>query len=345
MNTIQNKQNGEKKSYRVLLLLIVGLAAFSSAMNELNQLQKLTFQAGSLLASWSDTVMPTASASSAVVPATCVESVVIPPVPPVPSMPNLPQTVMLSALSQETSRSDDFRWNGVIAPGASIEIKGINGEITAEPSGGPEVQVVAEKRSRNSDVNSVQVKVVQHAGGVTICALYPNEFGEYPDCGPGDSERKGGSGNTRNNDVQVDFRVKVPDRVGFIGKTVNGAISAMSLTGNVVTRTVNGEIKLSTTGYAEAATVNGEIEARLGNALWPSTLTFKTINGQINIDLPPGASTVVDAETLNGSINSDFPLEVTNLKGKKHVKGTIGSGGRDLVLKTLNGSINLRRAG
>ena len=342
MNNIQSNQSGEKKSYRVLLLLIVGLAAFSSAMNELNQLQNFTLEAGKLVASWSETVMPTARASSPVVTASCVDRVVV---PSMPAMPNVPQIMMIASVPQNASRSDEFRWNGVVAPGGSVEVKGINGEIIAEPSTGPEVQVIAEKRSRNSDVNSVQVKVVQHAGGVTICALYPNEYGEYRDCGPGDSESKNGSGNVRNNDVQVNFTVKVPDRVGFVGKTVNGAISATSLSGNVITRTVNGEIKLSTTGYAEATTVNGEIAARLGNSQWPNSLTFKTVNGEINIDLPPGVSTEVDAETLNGSINSDFPLEVTNLKGKKHVKGTIGSGGRNLMLKTLNGSINLRRAG
>lgn len=339
MNNIQSNQSGEKKSYRVLLLLIVGLAAFSSAMNELNQLQNFTFEASKLVASWSETVMPTASASSPVLAASCSDRVVV------PAVPNVPRNMMLASLPQNSSRSDEFRWNGVVAPGGSVEVKGINGEISAEPASGSEVQVIAEKRSRNSDVNSVQVKVVQHAGGVTICALYPNEYGEYRDCGPGDSESKNGSGNIRNNDVQVNFTIKVPDRVGFIGKTVNGAISATSLSGNVTTRTVNGEIKLSTTGYAEATTVNGEIAARLGNAQWPNTLTFKTVNGEINIDLPPSVSTEVDAETLNGSINSDFPLEVTNLKGKKHVKGTIGTGGRDLILKTLNGSINLRRAG
>jgi hypothetical protein len=30
---------------------------------------------------------------------------------------------------------------------------------------------------------------------------------------------------------------------------------------------------------------------------------------------------------------------------RKQITGTIGAGGRDLVLKTLNGSINIRRAG
>lgn len=326
MNNIQQIQPGAKKFYRVLVFLIVGFAAFSSAMNELNQAQNLTMHVGDLISAWSDGVMPTANASAAIAP----------PVFPIENL-----------IPQEASHADEFRWNGVIAPGAAIEVKGINGEIVAEPTNDAEVQVIAIKKSRRSDVNSVKMKVVQHAGGVTICALYPNEDGEYLDeCGPGErSDRKERSDRVRNNDVQVNFAVRVPQRVSFIGKTVNGAISATSLTGNVVTCTINGSIKISTSGYAEATTINGEISARLGDNNWPNALTFKTINGGINLDLPPSLSAVVDAQTLNGAISSDFPLNITNQKGRKFVKGTIGSGGRDLVLRTLNGSINLRIAG
>jgi hypothetical protein len=330
MNKDAGNQIPVTKSYRVLLILIIGLAAFSSAMNELNQLQSLTLQASNLIGAWTDVMVPTASASGPVVANSCLANFV----------PSLPQA---------GSHSDEFRWNGNIAPGLAIEVKGINGEINAEPTSGSEVQVVASKRSRRSDVNSVQIKVQQHAGGVTICALYPNEDGEYPtDCigGDGKGNNEGsGNGSVRNNDVRVDFTVRVPDRVGFVGKTINGGISATSLTGNVVTKTINGSIKISTTGYAEASTINGEIAARINDANWPKSLTFKTLNGEINLDLPRNLNASVDAQTLNGTITSDFPLEVTNLKGKKFVKGTIGSGGRELLLKTLNGSINLRIAG
>jgi hypothetical protein len=329
MNNSQGNPVGEKKSYRVLLLLIVGLAAFSSAMNELNQIQDLTLRAGKLIAAWSDVVVPTASASGPLISTSCV--------------PN--------AVPQSISQSDEFRWSGNVAPGATIEVKGINGEIVAEAANGSDVEVIAVKRSQRSDVNSVHMKVEQHAGGVTICALYPNEDGEYPtECGrdgDNDSERResSSSGNVRNNDVKVDFRVRVPARVGFIGKTINGGISATALTGNVITRTINGSIKISTSGYGEATTINGEIAAKLGDANWPKALSFKTINGGISLDLPGNVSTSFDAQTLNGSINSDFPLKVISIEGRKHVRGTIGSGGRELLLKTLNGSINLRMAG
>jgi len=326
-----NKQNqsGEKKSYLVLLLLVVGLAAFSSAMSELNQLRSLTVETGRLIALWSDLVVPSASASSPVIANSCVPTFV-------------PQNV---------SHSDEFRWSGNVPAGSSIEVNGINGEIVADSASGSEVQVVALKKSHRGDVNSVHIKVEQHEGGVTICALYPNDAGEYPtNCSGGvvnDSGQSEGNGsrNIRNNDVAVDFTVHVPSQVGFVGKTVNGGISVTALSGNVVTRSVNGSIKISTTGYAEAATVNGEINARFLNGAWPKELSFKTVNGEINLDLPANLSATIDAKTFNGSISSDFPLNVTEEKGRKALRGTIGSGGRELNLKTLNGSINLRIAG
>jgi hypothetical protein len=327
MNKTPENLNVQKRSYRVLLFGVIGLAVFSSAMRELNHVRAITHEAGELIASWSDALVPTASA--------CNTEVV--------------KNRNGAGEVQTVNQSDDFRWNGNIAPGLAIEVNGINGEIIAEPSSGAEVQVVAIKRSKRTDVNLVQMKVVQHAGGVTICALYPNEDGVYPSsCGRDDNKsenRRSGNNNIRNNDVRVDFTVKVPQGVGFVGRTINGEISATSLSGNVITSTINGSIKISTTGYAEASTINGQIAAKLGDGNWPKALSFKTINGEISLDLPANLSAAVDAQTLNGRINSDFPLHVSDLDGRKQVKGTIGSGGRDLVLRTLNGSINLRIAG
>jgi hypothetical protein len=316
MNNVS--QDREKKSYRVLILVVIGLVAFASAMRELNQLRQMTLDAGTMLAAWSDFVIPTANASNPVVAESC----------------SLTRNVTWQR------STDGFKWSGVVAQGQAIEIKGINGDVLAEPSNANEVQVVATKMARRSDVNSVELRVVPHAGGVTICAVYPNEDGEPNTCEPGEGK---GRNSTRNNDVRVNFVVRVPYRVGFVGRTVNGEISATSLSGNVITRTINGSIKISTAGYAEATTINGEILARMGDANWPNALSFSTLNGGITLDLPANASAEVEAKTLNGAINSDFPLE-TNNRSRKHIKGKIGIGGRSLILKTLNGSINLRIA-
>lgn len=326
MNDEIQNSNPERKSHLIILFIVISLAAASSALKELRDARAMLGDVAQVISSWSDAIVPTASARTRtvkVVAESCEARVVV--------------------NSQNTS--DEFRWNGPIAQGQTVEIKGINGRITAEAGTGNEVQVLAVKSSRRSDVNTVQVKVVQHSRGVTICALYPNDSGEVQDCDSESGQRQRSEKfNVKNNDVTVDFTVKVPARASFIGKTVNGEISASQLTGNVVAKTVNGSIRISTTGYAEATTVNGEISARLGDAQWANAVNFSTLNGGINLDLPANLSTDVEAETLNGQINSDFPINLTSLKDRRHLRGRIGAGGRELLLKTLNGSINLRLA-
>lgn len=51
-------QNSDKASYRIILLLIVGLTAFSSAMKELNQIQQLSLDASRLIAQVSGKIVP-----------------------------------------------------------------------------------------------------------------------------------------------------------------------------------------------------------------------------------------------------------------------------------------------
>ena len=326
MNNQKQNSNPERKSPLIILFIVITLAAASSALKELRDAHAFLTDVAQVISSWSDAMIPTASArtrTTKIATETCESRVVV----------------------QTQNTSDEFRWNGPIAPGQTVEIKGINGRITAEAGAGNEVQVLALKSSRRTDVNSVQVKVVQHSRGVTICALYPNEAGDVQDCDNESGQRERSRNfNIKNNDVNVDFTVKVPAQVSFVGKTVNGEISATQLSGNVVAKTVNGGIRISTTGYAEASTVNGQISARMGNAQWSNTANFSTLNGEINLDLPANLSADVEAETLNGQINSDFPINVTTLKDRRHLRGRIGAGGRELLLKTLNGSINLRLA-
>src|SRR5262245_21296022 len=233
----------------------------------------------------------------------------------------------------------DFRWNGRLTSGQSIEIRGINGDIRATASGSGDVEVTATKQARRGNPDEVRIEVVPHSGGVTICAVYPSSNGREPNsCEPG-----GSKSNTRNNDTTVNFDVRVPYGVNFVGRTVNGEISGESLQGDADASTVNGSIKLSTTGLAEAKTVNGSVNVTMGRADWPRGASFKTVNGEIALTLPNSLDADLRAETLNGSINSDFPITVTGQVSRRRLSGTIGSGGRPLDLQTVNGSITLKR--
>jgi hypothetical protein len=48
---------------------------------------------------------------------------------------------------------------------------------------------------------------------------------------------------------------------------------------------------------------------------------------------------------VNGDIVTDFPLTVTGRMSRRGLHGTIGTGGRELGLYTVNGTIRLRKAG
>src|SRR6266508_1883921 len=187
-------------------------------------------------------------------------------------------TLLLAATATPAAAQQEFRWHGRIAAGKSIEIKGVNGDVSAVAGSG-ETEVTAVKRAKRSDPDDVKIEVVEHADGVTICAVYPSDGRRENSCAPGE----GGHMNTRDNDVGVYFTVRVPAGVKFIGKTVNGEMEAANLASDV------------------------------------------------------------DAVTVNGDIVSDFPLTVTGRLGPRRVHGTIGSGGRELSLTTVNGSIKLRK--
>jgi len=248
-------------------------------------------------------------------------------------------TAAVLVLFASGAAAQDFRWHGAIAEGRSIEVKGVNGDIIAEPSGSNEVEVTAEKRSRRDNPEDVRIEVVPHAGGVTICAVYPSREGRPNECAPG----KGGRMNVRNNDVTVRFTVRVPAGVAFVGKTVNGEVEATRLNGDIDLDTVNGSVTFSTSGTGRASTVNGSIRGEMGRADWSDTLGMSTVNGSITLTLPSSLSADLRATTLNGDISSDFPLSVSGRISRRRLEGTIGGGGRTLALESVNGSITLKR--
>src|SRR6266849_10927019 len=186
----------------------------------------------------------------------------------------LPKTVAVSlglaaCLALRGAAQSDFQWRGQLTSGQTLEVKGVNGDIRALPSSTTDTQVTATKSARRSNPAEVRFEVVPHAGGVTICAVYPDVPGQERNlCEPG----AGGRSHTRDNDTVVHFAVRVPYGVGFIGRTVNGEVEGQSLQGSAEGHTVNGSVRLSTTGPALASTVNGSIHASMGEA-WSSAAT------------------------------------------------------------------------
>ena len=249
---------------------------------------------------------------------------------------------LLSVTPSPAQEAADFRWEGAIAAGRTLEVFGINGRIEAAPASGGTASVRATKEAnRGADPEAVTVEVTETAGGVRICAVYPTRGGGRTSC-----DDDGIHGRMEDNDVEVNFVVAVPTGVRFHARTVNGGIEASELRGDVRAESVNGGITVFGTGTVEAETVNGEIDAGIGSDSWSGTLAFETVNGRISVHLPATVGAEVEAETVNGGLTSDFPLTMQAGRswGPRRMEGTIGRGGGRLTLETVNGGIELRRS-
>jgi DUF4097 and DUF4098 domain-containing protein YvlB len=243
------------------------------------------------------------------------------------------QGVEARAATKETTEYD---WTWTIPRGKTLEIRGINGEIHVQLASGNVARVHAVRKEHGSDPDEVTVEFSEHDGGVTVCAIYGRK--NWGKCAEGGIH----SHSNNKNDTEVEFTVELPAGVLLDGATVNGEVVAEKLKSPVKVNTVNGSVIVSSTEEVEAQTVNGSITASMSKAQTTRDLDFQTVNGSITIRMPEGFDAQLSASTVNGSIDTDFPVTVKGSFGRRSIRGTIGSGGPDLNLQTVNGSIRLR---
>jgi hypothetical protein len=232
--------------------------------------------------------------------------------------------VSLAAVASPTNRlslmiQEETRWHGWVPGGQVVEVNNIHGNVRAEPALGDEIEVIAIKKG-SSDPTQVAIEVVEHKGGVTICAVYPDADPAHPfDCRPShgggfrvastsDSTARirwdnGGGGDVLLNDLRVDFVVRLPKRLRFIGRTVDGDVTAHMLAQDVEAHSVMGDVRV-------------ELSASMGAD--------------------------VRAESVRGHVSSEFPLSVrTNPCHGMQAFGRVGHSRRTMRLKTDAGDIHL----
>lgn len=257
-------------------------------------------------------------------------------------MPVAAAAFLGAAAGSVTAQDDSFEWKGRMDAGAVFRVKGVSADIRAGLADGNQAEVVATKHGHRRDFDDVDFEVYQDGEDVTVCAIYRDRRDRWTSCEPGGWDNR----DLDDIDVAVDFTVRVPAGVKFVGSTISGDVQAEGLESDVVATTISGRVTVSTSGIAEASTVSGSIRASLGRADWEGDLRFKTVSGSITVALPAGLNTEVDFESLSGDLDSEFPITVRS-SGHRwiggRIRGTIGAGGRHLDLKTVSGDVSLRR--
>lgn len=259
--------------------------------------------------------------------------------------------------------TDTWTWDGRVESGHWFRLSSVNGPVTVEPSSDNQVHVRAEKIVRRGDVRDVRFQVVQTGGDVRVCALWRRDVCDEDgmrsrrrndDYDDDDNDRR---------DVQVRFTVKVPAGVRLSAGTVNGEMRVRDMTSEVRASTVNGRVEVrnaggevhastvnggvevtTRNGPVGASTVNGDINVRMSALSRDGDMKFSTVNGSITVETPASLDANVSLGTLHGSISSDYPVQLNGSFGPRHAEGTIGRGGREIRMDTVNGSLELRKS-
>lgn len=227
-----------------------------------------------------------------------------------------------------------FAYGGSLRAGQTIRVRDVNGDVRVRT--GDRLAVHATRHAVHGDPTKVTVRVDQRADGIVVCVRYPEDEGRACD------ERGESHLNAGNNDTQVDFDITVPRDTIVDAATVNGAIDVQH-DGAVSASDVNGSIAVDARTITEAKTINGALHLRV-RAPGRGSLSAQDVNGTIDLQLPAGQGYTLDAGTLTGSIAASG-IEVTRPRfgPGASAQGTVGDGALRARLRTVNGSVTVRR--
>jgi DUF4097 and DUF4098 domain-containing protein YvlB len=233
---------------------------------------------------------------------------------------------LFMALPAQAEVKQEFHKTVPLSANGSVSVDNINGSVEITGWNRNEVQIDAVKSASDQQkLDDLTIEVNAGSSSVEIKTKYPEHM-------------------FNNNPGSVQYTLHVPQnaRIDKIN-LVNGSLTAQKLTGEINANLVNGKIQASyLTGEADLATVNGTIDVTYNSLKDVREIKLKSVNGSVNLTLPPSPNADVDASAVNGSITTDFPLTVKGHLVGKSMSGTLGSGGVHIELNNVNGSIHLQ---
>lgn len=243
-------------------------------------------------------------------------------------------------------RPDAFSWSDQLAPGSTVHLRTMNGNVSVRGTAQSHARVQGIKRWRRGRDRDVQFVVSRSGDDVYVCAIWTRRGGRC-----GDERYRASPARwlamfslfRRRTDMNASFEMMLPPGVRVDASTVNGRVTVTEAGGDVKAQTVNGEIRASTMGGAlSLKTINGSIRARAASLAKDAPIDLETVNGSVRAELPSPLDADVQLSTVNGRITTDFPVALSGRASSRELQGTVGSGGRPVRLRTVNGSVELK---
>ena len=256
-----------------------------------------------------------------------------------------------------------------VAGKPDVVLTTFDGSIEIRTWDKPDVQVVVEKRGRDQNaVAAINVRAEQNGNHVEVSVTEPKHggldfhFGNFRSAKllislPASSDVSAKSGDGSIDIERVTGRVQLRSGDGSIrGRSLSGDVHATTGDGSIKIDGVNGVLSVDTGDgsisvggkltrlHARSGDGSVTIRAEAGSAP-EDDWDISTGDGSVTLEVPDGFDAELDAHTGDGGIRmQDVTVSnVTGKIGKNTVRGRLGAGGREVRVRTGDGSITLRR--
>lgn len=222
---------------------------------------------------------------------------------------------------------EEIRQKYELAPGARVELAGINGSVKIETSDTRTAEVYIERTASSDEaLKRRQIKIEADANRLSINGETTDHNFLTKIFGNKASER---------------VTLKLPRQISLSAKGVNGAFVAGELEGALELAGINGKVYVANAvGSATLKGINGHVVFGM-KRIEAEGITLSGINGNIELQVPADLNADFDASGMNGRVITDLP-NVSIDKGKRgSYWARIGTGGSGITAKGINGNIRL----
>jgi DUF4097 and DUF4098 domain-containing protein YvlB len=269
-------------------------------------------------------------------------------------------TLAFTAAGRDYNVEDRSPVSHTFSGARKLDVDVISGSIEIIGDGGNSVRVTGERvihaldqqqlaRAKQDDVLDMNEKE-------GTAQIYEN--GPFRNNNNRSSDYHGFHENSdRHYNVDWNLTIHVPREIALHLRDVNGSIKADGTSGAFDISAVNGSVTgTNIAGSGNISTVNGPTVISFRENP-KSDSSFKSVNGKVDVTYQPNLAAAFDLKTVNGGMFTDFEavaLASTGggsskdgkfiYKSRGNSRVRIGSGGPQIRMETVNGSIQIRKA-
>ncbi len=255
----------------------------------------------------------------------------------------LPLLLFMPQLARSQSRDGDFRWERRLGSGQVVHARNINGDISVTPSSSGRVEIVGVRRGSGRSADRLNALVTETSDGVIVCIVRVDADDECD--GNGYHHRSHDDDDNDWGRASMNLEIRLPSNVQIDASSVSGNVDVVGAQGDIRAGSVSGDVRLEglRATSVEARTVSGEITAAVETLTGSGPLSFKSVSGDVKLDLPRNLDADLSMSSVSGQLDSEFQMTLGGGRtSRRRIEARIGRGGRELSLTTVSGDVRLK---